>query len=637
MTDIEKMDLRSMDIVEEKLSSLKELFPEVFTEGQKIDFERLKLALGRSVDVGKERYGMNWPGKADCFKIIQQPSIATLTPAREESVDFNETENLFIEGDNLEVLKLLQKSYLGKVKVIEIDPPYNTGSDFIYPDNYSESLDTYLRYTGQIDDEGRKYSTNTEADGRFHSKWLNMMYPRLFLARNLLREDGVIFIHIDDHEASNLRKVCDEIFGEENFVGVFSWRSRTAKADVPFGVSCDVEWILAFAKSTNFIAGRIGERHYYKTDDYVDRWRLQDLTKNTTKSERINSFFTMINPRNGENFPASETRTWSVTIDTFGDYYKKGKIVFPGDYDFLNIKRPAFRVFEREDKEKAILKYGTDDVKMSVSTYLPEKEIGRTEHGTKEIRELFEQQIFPYPKPTTLVKYFIENISDPDAIILDFFSGSATTAHAILAQNKEDGGNRKFIMVQLPEPCTSETDAFKAGHKTIADIGKERIRRVIKKIREEQAQNEDLFSADKPKLDLGFKVFKLEPSNFKLWNDQVAKEKDAIKNQLEMFVEHINPQSSQEDILYELLLKSGFPLSTKIAQLSFADKTVFSIDEGAMLICLEKDLTPEVIKAMADKNPVRVICLDEGFHGNDQLKTNAVQIMKSRDIKFRTV
>ena len=250
MTDNEKMDLQSMNIVEEKREKLKELFPEVFTEGRKIDFDRLKLTLGEAVDVGKERYGMNWPGKADCFKIIQQPSIATLTPAREESVDFDETENLFIEGDNLEVLKLLQKSYFGKIKMIEIDPPYNTGNDFIYPDNYSESLDTYLRYTGQIDNEGRKYSTNTEADGRFHSKWMNMMYPRLFLARNLLREDGVIFMHIDDHEVSNLRKLCDEIFGEANFVAEFVWNTE-GHTDNQLDVKINHEYIILYVKNSN--------------------------------------------------------------------------------------------------------------------------------------------------------------------------------------------------------------------------------------------------------------------------------------------------------------------------------------------------------------------------------------------------
>ena len=258
---------------------------------------------------------------------------------------------------------------------------------------------------------------------------------------------------------------------------------------------------------------------------------------------------------------------------------------------------------------------------------------------TEKMRSELEQNgiIFQYPKPKELLSYLVKIGSSSSDIILDFFSGSATAAHAVIDLNKQDNSNRKFIMVQLPEPCVPESEAFRAGYKTIADIGKERIRRVIKKLNEEQEQKKDLFSGDKPKLDLGFKVFKLEPSNFKLWNDQVAKDKDAIKNQLEMFVEHINPKSSQEDILYELLLKSGFSLTTKIEQLTMTDKAVFSIDEGAMLICLEKDLTPEAIKAMAEKKPVRVICLDEGFHGNDQLKTNAAQIMKTKDITFRTV
>ena len=626
MTDIEKMDLRSMDIVEEKREKLKELFPEVFTEGQKIDFERLKLALGETVDVGKERYGMNWPGKADCFKIIQQPSIATLTPAREESIDFDETENLFIEGDNLEVLKLLQKSYLGKIKVIEIDPPYNTGNDFIYPDNYTESLDTYLRYTGQIDDEGRKYSTNTEADGRFHSKWLNMMYPRLFLARNLLREDGVIFISIDDNEAHNLRKVCDEIFGEGNFVANFVWQSKDTPGNDSSSVAETHNHIIAYAKSGDFRPNLLvrNEKQIlnYKNPDNDPRgpWLAAPLTRS---EYRERDYYPLKNLAGQDVLPPSGT-CWRRPKDVLDKliaenriwWGKAGASTFPMEKKFLS-----------EAKEGVVNQ-----------TWWPYEFAGSTRNANAEIKQLFEGgRPFDTPKPTRLIRRVMQIATDKDALILDFFSGSATTADATMQQNAEDGGHRKFIMVQLPEPCDEQSEAFKAGFKTIAEIGKERIRRVIKNMRGEQEQKKDLFSADKPKLDLGFKVFKLKSSNFKLWNDQVAKEKDAIKNQLEMFVEHINPQSSQEDILYELLLKSGFPLSTKIEQLSFADKAVFSIDEGAMLICLEKDLTPEVIKAMADKNPVRVICLDEGFHGNDQLKTNAVQIMKSRDIKFRTV
>jgi adenine-specific DNA-methyltransferase len=629
MTDIEKMDLKSVDIAEEKRSRLKELFPEVFTEGRKIDFERLKLTLGETVDAGKERYGMNWPGKADCFKIIQQPSIATLTPAREESVNFDETENLFIEGDNLEVLKLLQKSYFGKVKMICIDPPYNTGNDFIYPDNYSESLDTYLRYTGQIDNEGRKYSTNTEADGRFHSKWMSMMYPRLFLARNLLRDDGVIFVSIDDNEVHNLRLLMNEVFGEENFVGNFLWhRRQRADSRNQSNVSTDHEYVVAYSKSENAIQKGVNidiDKYENPDNDPRGNWASIDLSGLATAAQRPNLHYDIIDPKTGNVYPPNPTRGWSKSKENVQNMIEEGRILFP--------KNPSGR--PREKKFLADLLTTIT----GFSTCLDSKVVGYTTNGTREVTNIFKGKYFDFPKPSTLIKSFVDQSTSKDKqdIILDFFAGSCTTAHAVFHQNSEDTGNRKFIMVQLPEPCIPESEAFKAGYKTIADIGKERIRRVIKKIQEEQEQKKDLFSADKPRPDLGFKVFKLEPSNFKLWNDQIVKEKDAIKNQLEMFVEHINPQSSQEDILYELLLKSGFPLTTKIEQLPLADKSVFSIDEGGMLICLEKDLTPEVIKAMAEKKPSRVVCLDEGFHGNDQLKTNAVQIMKAREIIFRTI
>lgn len=647
MEKVEKVKLESMDIAEEKREQLKSLFPEAFTEGN-IDFEQLKRALGEWMEPGKERFGLNWPGKAECMKIIQQPSVATLKPARDESVNFDDTENLFIEGDNLEVLKLLQKSYFGKVKMIYIDPPYNTGKEFIYPDKYAETLDTYLEYTGQKDANGHKFSTNADTAGRYHSRWLNMMYPRLYLARNLLREDGVIFISIDDNESANLRKLCDEVFGEESFAGVFPWRSRTAKADVPYGVSIDVEWVICYAKA-DFVAGRAGERNYHKSDDYEESWRLSDLTTNKTKAERPNSYFTMINPKTGDEYPASETRTWSVTKETFQDYYDKGKIVFPGDYDFLNIKRPAFRVFENEDKKKALQKYGTEEVKMPISTYLPEKEVGRTEHGSKEARELFGAQVFSYPKPSGLIKFFIENISDPEAIIMDFFAGSATTADAVLQANREDGGKRKYILVQLPEPL----DPSKGEQKTaaefcknhsmelkITELSKERIRRAAKKIEEEQNGQLDFNGGEKP--DLGFKVFKLSRSNFKVWEGDVEKIEN-LEQQLFDHVDHIDGASKPESILYELLLKSGFPLTTRVETIQLAGKDVFSVEDGALLICLDKDLTQEVIDAIADANPCQVICLDDGFKGNDQLKANAVQTFKARaqeeesEIVFRTV
>lgn len=624
MVETEKMDLTSANIADEQRQKLKELFPEVFTEGAKIDFERLKLTLGEMVDPGKERFGMNWPGKADCFKIIQQPSIATLTPSREESIAFDTTENLFIEGDNLEVLKLLQKSYFGKIKMIYIDPPYNTGNDFIYPDNYSESLDTYLRYTGQIDDEGRKYSTNTEADGRFHSKWMNMMYPRLFLARNLLKEDGVIFTSIDDKEVNNLRALMNEVFGEDNFVAQITWKSRKyPDARAKTGVSTDHEYILIYNRS-DFGRLRGIERDETKfsnpDNDRRGPWMSRSLLGLATKQQRPNLHYAIKDPEKGNIFEPPADTGWRYAKDRMEELIATNCILFPSKPD----GRPREKKF-RSDMQSEMIAFPTivDD------TF--------TADGTVEIRNLFGGELFDFSKPSNLIKKLLVQGADKDAVVLDFFSGSSSTAHATFDLNKEDRGSRKFIMVQLPEPTDENSEAYKAGFKTIADIGKERIRRVIKKIQAEHEEKKDLFSGNKPALDLGFKVFKLQPSNFKLWDGEVAKDKDSIERQLALFVEHINPKSSQEDILYEILLKSGFPLSTKIEKIKLAKKTVFSLADGSMFICLEKELTPEVIKAMAEQKPIRVVCLDEGFKANDQLKTNAVQIMKTRNITFRTV
>jgi len=662
--EVEKLSLQSMDVANESKEKLKQLFPSVFVETtnaegdlvETIDFEKLKAEIGTFSEIydnRKERYGLDWPGKKDALKIIQKPSIATLKPITDEdqSVNFNDTENLFIEGDNLEVLKLLQKSYYGKIKMIYIDPPYNTGNEFIYPDNYTESLDTYLAYAGLADEDGRKFSTNTQNEGRYHTNWLNMMYPRLYLAKNLLRDDGVIFISIDDNEVTNLRKLCDEIFGEDNFAGKFPWRKRTAKSDVPFGISQDFEWIVVYAKP-QFKAGFLVERKYHYTEDYDSGWRLADLTKQTTASERPNSFFTMVNPKNGDEYLANPNRTWSVTTDTFQQYYERGKIVFPGDYDFLRITRPAFRVFESEDIEKNIQKYGVKQAQRSVSTLLP-KEVGMTESGTDEITSLFERKIFPFSKPSMLIKYLISVLPDEDFIVLDFFAGSATTAHAVLELNKEDGGNRKFIMVQLPEPCQEKTEAYQAGYKTIADIGKERIRRVIKQIEDKQQEELDKASGaipglvEEPKeIDLGFKVFKLDKSNFKIWDgsDPDASPEEIIK-QLDLHIDHIDANSSEDDVLYEILLKAGFMLTEKAEKIKLAGKNVYSVSDGSLLICLEDEITRELIDELAKAEPKQVICLDQSFKRNDELKANAMHTFSaqnegkesSEQIIFRTV
>ena len=622
----EKLDLRSHDIAADKQAALRAAFPEVFTEGGKIDFERLKAALGETIDAGKERYGMILPGKADCFKSIQQPSMATLVPAKAESVAWDTTENLIIEGDNLEVLKLLQKSYLGRVKMIYIDPPYNTGNDFIYPDNYAESLETYLRYTGQVDSEGRKYSTNTEADGRFHSKWLNMMYPRLYLARNLLREDGVVFISIDDFEHDNLKKLCDEVFGEENFLENIIWKKRYGGgAKEKFLVSVH-EYVLCYAKNLDAIAPLFVpqsqesiERYYtLKDENHAIRgaYRTHPLEATKSMGERKNLVFPITAPDGTEIMPK---RQWLWSRDRVESSRKKGELAFLKDKDG-----------NWSVHTKQYLKDDDGNVRQSKAFSVIDNVF--TQHGTNEILDLFgDAHAFSFPKPTKLLLPLLNlAASEPDALVLDFFAGSGSLAHALLDMNKQDGGNRKFILVQLPEP--TERKDFPA----ITDITKERVRRVIKKLNDEDAGQLALQNGAKP--DRGFKVFKLQSSNFKTWNADKPRDEAALAQQLEMHVHHVVEGRTQEDLLFEILLKSGFPLTTPIETLTLAKQTVFSIADGAMLICLEKKLTPEVIKEMAARKPERVVCLDEGFAGNDQLKTNAVQTMKTKGVtSFRTV
>lgn len=634
-----------MDIKVEQLNKLKQLFPEVFTEGTKIDWEKLKLTLGEAVDTVKERYGMNWPGKADCFKTIQQPSIATLIPDREESVNFDSTENLFIEGDNLEVLKLLQKSYIGKIKMIYIDPPYNTGNEFIYPDNYSESLDTYLEYTGQIDSEGRKFSTNADTDGRFHSKWMSMMYPRLFLAKNLLRKDGMIFISIDDNEYHNLRFLCNEVFGEENFVDNIIWKKRYGGgAKEKFLVSLH-EYIIVYAKNKGdlnpiFIPNSLEsiQRYYTKKDANFDirgPYRTHPLEATKSMGDRKNLTFSITAPDGTQVLPK---RQWLWSKERASIALINNELEFLKDKDGGWSVHTKQYLYDEEGKQRESKAFSIiDDV--------------YTQHGTNEVLDILgNAQIFSFPKPTELIKKLINIGSETkDEIILDLFSGSCSSAHATIDQNQQDGGVRKFICVQLPEPVEEGSEAFKAGYKTIADIGKERIRRVIKKLNEEQNQKEqeeqntpNIFEQDaeskQPKQDLGFKVFKLQKSNFNLWNADIEKTTDAIQEQLALHVKHILPKAEQESILYELLLKSGFSLTTRIEKIELNGKQVFSIEDGDLLICLEKELTHELIKAMAERKPIRVICLDEGFQNNDQLKANAVLIMKTNNVlKFQTV
>ncbi len=688
MTDQpEKMDLTSLDISAEKRRQLRHLFPSAFSETQNaagdlvesVDFEKLKAELGTFTDLFEarpERYGMDWPGKKDCMKLIQQPTVATLKPCREESINFDETENLFIEGDNLEVLKLLQKSYYGKVKMIYIDPPYNTGKEFIYPDKYSETLDTYLSYAGLADDEGRKFATNTPSEGRFHTKWLNMMYPRLYLARNLLKEDGIIVVSIDDVENNNLHSMLNDVFGDENSLATLVW-DRNRKNDAKF-FSVGHEYMVIFAKNKQLLVENgIKFRESKEGIDEVKEFYEKLKQRHGNDWDQI-----QLEWRNYfRNLPDSDPRKKLgrfSKINSQGPYRDDGDISWPGGggpkYDVEHpitkqvCKKPkggwVYSTPERfwEEVKSGCVVFGPDETTLprqcrfafdSEGQVMPSVFYSYAQTATLEFVNLMEGRVFENPKNWKDIRRLVRYLCDPFDIVLDFFAGSCSTAHAVFDLNIGGDSNRKFIMVQLPEPCDENSEAFKAGYKTIADIGKERICRVIKKIEAERAAKEKENAAklpgmykELPALDIGFKVLKLDRSNFKVWDgsDPHASEV-TIAKQLELFVDHINPKASQEDILYELLLKSGFMPTEEVERLDLAGKTVFSIAEGALLICLEDDITRDLIDGIAKAEPMQFICLDKGFKGNDQLKANAVQTFAARNqgrekaeqIVFRTV
>ncbi|TAK40819.1 MAG: site-specific DNA-methyltransferase [Saprospiraceae bacterium] len=678
MAEIEKLPLSSPDIKTGQIEKLKSLFPEAFTEGGKLDFDRLRASLGDAVDDGPERFGLSWPGKRDCFRLIQEPSTGTLLPSPEESLNWDTTQNLFLEADNLEALKLLQKSYYGKVKMIYIDPPYNTGKDFIYPDRYAENLRTYLAYTGQANDEGYRFTTNPDTDGRFHSRWLNMMYPRLFLAKNLLRDDGVIFVSIDDNEVINLRAMMNEVFGEENFVASFIWKRRqNVDSRSKNGASTDHEYLICYGKTPSGVlkgAEKDLTKYSNPDDDPKGDWMSADMTGLATKDQRPNLHYDLEDPSTKIVYPCPPTG-WRYEKKRMSTLIENKEIIFP-------------KTVEGRPRRKKFLKDLQSDF-TGFSTVL--NTVFNTQ-ATRELRSLFDdKEYFDFPKPWELLALVFKTVVDEDDLILDFFSGSSTTAHAVLDLNKTDGGNRRFILVQLPEPVEENSEAAKAGYRSIADIGKERIRRVIARIEAEAkdlaqkisatlatlaalAEEEKTLRASLPpqlfsdaalpkeltKLiekqqkaheeleqaqeqlerirqgDLGFRVFRLGESNFKTWDGDL--EREDLTKQLELALDYIRPGSTEQAMLCELLLKSGFTLTTPVGRLTLAGKTVWSVDGGSMLVCLERPLTQEVTRAMAAMQPPRVVVLDEGFKDNDPLKTNAVQVMRSHGVEdFRTV
>ena len=625
---MDKLRMESPDLTAQNIDRIATLFPNCVTEmldeerstpekkvyKRAVNFELLKQMLSPDVVDGDEAYEFTWVGKKAAIVEANKPIRKTLRPCVAESKDWDTTENLYIEGDNLEVLKLLQESYLGKVKMIYIDPPYNTGNDFIYADDFMRSQEEENAQMGMYDEDENRLFKNTDTNGRFHSDWCSMIYSRLLLARNLLTDDGVIFISIDDNEQENLKKICDEVFGSTNYVATFPWRKRTAKSDVPFGVSQDYEWIICYAKSDDFIASVAGkDRKYYETPDFPGRpWRIHDLTTQRTALERPNSNFAIINPQNGISYPVNPQAVWRITEEGFPQYLKENRIVFPGDYDFLKISKPVLRYWKEDDMAKAGESFG----RVTVSTKFPDN-IGMSQDGTKEISELFSSKVFSFPKPTSLVKFLMHMHTSGDDIILDFFSGSATTAHAVMQLNAEDGGHRKFIMVQLPEKCDEKSEAYKAGYKNICEIGKERIRRAGEKIKSESP----LTTQD---LDIGFRVLKLDDSNMK---DVYYAPDDYDQGMLAGLESNIKDDRTDLDLLFGCLIDWGLPLSLPYKSEKIDGCTIHTYNDGDLIACFDANIPESVVKEIAQRKPLRAVFRDSGFASSPE-KINVFEIFK---------
>ena len=577
MKKVELQDGASADIVQDNVQHLKTLFPDAFTENG-INFDTLRQLLGdlKVLDEGEEKYGLNWHGKKQARHIAQIPSLGTLLPCPIESVDWDTTQNLFIEGDNLEVLKLLQKSYANKVKMIYIDPPYNTGKEFIYPDKFQDNLDTYLKYTGQKGEDGLKFTSNTETGGRKHTNWLNMMYPRLKLARSLLKQDGVIFISIDDNEQANLKKVCDEIYGEENFIANIIWqRAFSPKNDAKF-FSENHDHLLVYAKSSQDFnikqlkrSEEANARYKNLDNDPRGLWISDNLTVKTY-SEKYDY---LITTPSGRSVSPSHGSCWRVSKEKFQELKEDNRIWFGEDEN--NVPRLKRFLSEVQDG-------------MVPTTIWNYKEVGHNQDGRQELKKVFDGKgYFDGPKPTRLLERIIHvsNCSDND-IVIDFFAGSGSTAHAITKFNISNNLNLRHVSVQLPEKLEETSEAYKFGYKTIAELAKERIRRAAKKIKDE---NPDYGG------DLGFKVFKLASSNIKAWNpDRTDLEKSLFEHQ-----EHLIEGRSEQDILYELLLKRGVDLTTPIESREIAGKNVYSIGYGKIITCLDDWIAGDDVEPLA--------------------------------------
>ncbi|HOM34145.1 MAG TPA: DNA methyltransferase [Clostridia bacterium] len=612
---ISTLDGKTPDIAEKNIQMLKQIFPEVFSEG-KVDFDKLKQVLGDYVEDSTERYNFTWNGKGQALRLSQSPSLGTLRPCKEESKDWDTTQNLYIEGDNLEVLKLLQKSYHGKIKMIYIDPPYNTGEDFVYPDNFHDSIENYKKITGQVDDEGKKIGTNTETSGRYHTNWLNMMYPRLRLARNLLADDGVIFVSVDYNENFNCRTILNEIFGLSNFIGEIYWESKTKSQNTETAynkLQPKAEMILVYTKQLkrrfNLIVKELKD---YPLSDEQGNYREYPLEVMNATGIRgretmiydVSDGISTVSPPPGKQWKLGQDQV-AAYKDSGNLFIREGKVIIK--------MRPEF---ERNETTEPFWGFFS-------------KELGTAENAKSDLTELIGEHGFETVKPIDVIKRLIFHATEKNDIILDFFSGSATTAHAVMQLNADDGdsGKRKFIMVQLPELTDKKSTTYKAGYVNVSEIGKERIRRAGEKIKSEAG----LFAQN---LDVGFKVFKLDTSNIRKWQPDYDNLEVSLLDYVDNFVEG----RTELDVVYEIMLKYGFDLTYSVDEFIVSEKKVYSVGYGMLMICLSNGIKPDVaegiLKRVKELSPEssRVVFKDNGFE-KDSDKTNIKEILKVGGIK----
>ena len=614
---MDKLKMQSLDVTGSNIDKIAQLFPQCVTEHKDkdgktvlgIDFEKLREELSAGViDDGEERYQFTWPDKKTHAHLANTPTNKTLRPCREESVDFDHTQNLYIEGDNLDVLKVLRETYLGKVKMIYIDPPYNTGNDFVYNDDFSQSAADYQENSGQTDEEGNRLVQNTESNGRFHTDWLNMIYPRLKVAKDLLSDDGVIFISIDDNEQKNLKNVCDEIYGERNFLAQVVWERAYSPINLMKHFSPAHDYILCYAKNIDLAvcngiprSAETDSRYSNPDNDPRGVWKPSDLSVGPAVAENI---YTITTPSGREVEPPAG-RSWRLSRKVFRERLQDNRIWFGPDGNSV----PSMKRFLSELRKTGI-------TPMTIWKYT---EVDHSQGATQKLAQLFDgKKYFDYPKPVELIKRCVSLYSDKNSIVLDFFSGSATTAHAVMQLNAEDGGHRKFIMVQLPEKTDEKSEAYKAGYKTICEIGKERIRRAGKKIKEENADKEGI-----DKLDIGFRVLKLDSSNMQ---DVYYTPKEFTERDL--FADNVKEDRTAEDLLFQVMLDLGVELSATIEQRTMGDKQVFFVNGNCLVACFDTDITEETIKEIAQQKPYYFVMRDSSL-ASDNVADNFDQLFKT--------